>query len=229
MSVLLVVEQRMFADALASVLRHRGIEVLGIVAPGDDAVAAAQELAPDTVLVDITGRTGRGREVGRAVRKLVPGARVISLVPADDPGLVREVVALGFHGSITRDADADALVRAIEQPAGHVASAPRRRSPGWLDGHEEFLISQLTPREIEVIRLMAMAASSDDIGRRLSISVNTVRSHIQSIFTKLQVHSRLGAVAFAARHELLSSAVPMPSLADVGGRDATGSLSDSAG
>jgi DNA-binding CsgD family transcriptional regulator len=80
--------------------------------------------------------------------------------------------------------------------------------------HDALLISQLTPRELEVIQLMATAASSQEISRRLSISVNTVRSHIQSIFTKLEVHSRLGAVAFAAAHDLVSPPVPAPFPAD---------------
>ena len=71
------------------------------------------------------------------------------------------------------------------------------------------LVNQLTPREYEVLSLLAEGANSFQISRTLSISPNTVRTHVQSILVKLQVHSRLEAVAFAARHRVVRSAPPV--------------------
>jgi DNA-binding NarL/FixJ family response regulator len=164
-------------------------------------------------------RIGRSLEVGRALRKAAPDAKVIGLTPQSDGSFAHQASALGFHGSLTKDTDTGALVNAIRKVAGGQIVAPsqlpRRTAKRWTnERHDELLISQLTPRELEVVRLMATAASSQEIARRLLISVNTVRSHIQSIFTKLQVHSRLGAVAFAAAHDLLSPPVPVPFLTD---------------
>jgi DNA-binding NarL/FixJ family response regulator len=124
-------------------------------------------------------------------------------------------MSAGFHGCITKDVAAEALVAAIHAVSNGQRVAPdwltRRATRSWItEHHEEFLVAQLTPRELEIIGMIAAAMRSEHIAAKLSISVNTVRSHIQSIFSKLQVHSRLEAVAFAARNGLLSHGAPIP-------------------
>ena len=215
MRVLIVVDHRMFADAIGSVLHDRGVEVVGVADTPADAIDTAYRTRPDVVLVDVDVPDGRGLAVGREIMRAEPSTRIIALTPRADAAMARQALAQGFRGCLTKDDDTRTLVTAIRAVAdGETVVPPHlaRRAVGrWAhDREEEMLIDQLTPRELEVVRMIAAAASSEEIARRLSISVNTVRSHIQSIFTKLQVHSRLEAVAFAARHGLLSATMPRP-------------------
>ena len=216
-TVLLVAEPGMFAEAISSVLESRGMRVVGIVSRGRDAIERAERTQPTVALVVVDSGGSRNLEIGKAVMKAAPLARVVALTPQADSSLTRQATAMGFHATLTKDTGMTALVDAIQRTLkGEVitpARSARRTAAGWSQGrHEELLIAQLTQRELEVIRMMATAASNQEIARRLSISVNTVRSHIQSIFTKLQVHTRLSTVAFAAAHDLLSPPVPVPFL-----------------
>jgi DNA-binding NarL/FixJ family response regulator len=204
---------RMFAEAVCAVLERHAIDVIDT--PGDeDAVDVARRTPPSVVVVDLE-TTADGVSVARRIVDVAPEVRLMGLAATGDDGAARRAIAAGFHGCITKDVAPDALVAVIHAVSNGRSVAPewlaRRATGSWItEHHEEFLIAQLTPRELEVIGMIAAAMRSEHIAAALSISVNTVRSHIQSIFSKLQVHSRLEAVAFAARNGLLSHGVPIP-------------------
>jgi DNA-binding NarL/FixJ family response regulator len=128
-----------------------------------------------------------------------------------DPQLLREAIKAGFHGFITKDTPMDRFVDAIRAAMSGQVVVPQRlaaRAAGAQSVEERdasMLSAQLTPRELEVLAMLVEGARGEEIGSKLSISPNTVRTHIQNILMKLQVHSRLEAAAFAVRYGLVSS------------------------
>lgn len=191
-----------------------GLEVVGIVTTGGDALDAARELDPDLVLIDVGLPDENGIAVGAKLVVEHPETRVVALTALADGNLVREALQAGFSGYITKDTQADMFVRAVQgvldgqivvperlgktafEPAAVEASSLERSTAG-------LLARQLTPRELEVLEMLARGAGGGEIAQRLGVSPNTVRTHVQGILSKLQVHSRLEAAAFAVRHQLV--------------------------
>lgn len=209
--VMVAAEARMFAEALGTVLRDRGLDVVAMETIAGT-IASVSDIGPDVIVVDLELPEGRRLPAVREVVSAAPGVGVIGLTAHGDTLTARNGPARGVRGYVSKAGGAEALVEAIRSVAagGTVASAAgSRRALSWTQDRDGFLVGLLTPRELEVIAMMGAAVSNEDIGDRLSISVNTVRSHVQSIFAKLQVHSRLEAVAFAARNGLLAMGGPV--------------------
>jgi len=139
----------------------------------------------------------------------VPGTKVLAVTAMNDPKAVQKAVSLGFHGYLTKDTSMPRFVDSVKAAAAGQVVVPHRlvAGPGAEASEEErqaaMLADQLTPREVRVLALLVEGAGSPTISDRLSISPNTVRTHIQNILTKLQVHSRLQAAALATRHGIV--------------------------
>jgi two-component system nitrate/nitrite response regulator NarL len=120
---------------------------------------------------------------------------------------MQEALRSGFAGYLTKNSEPEQFKRALERVAdGQVVFQHRLRAAPGGDPEAsgaDLLAKQLTAREVEVLQLLAEGASSTEISGQLSVSPNTVRTHVQGILTKLQVHSRLEAAAFAVRHGLV--------------------------
>jgi two-component system, NarL family, nitrate/nitrite response regulator NarL len=205
---LVIDDHRLFAEAVRPSLERLGFEV-SIVTTGREALLAVREEPPDLVLVDIALPGEDGLSVGEKILEDQPEVTLLALTALTDPDLVEESLRMGFSGYITKDAPMPHFVRAVLAalggetviPRDHAASTRRRRATPA--DHAELLTRQLTPREREVLSLLAGGAGGKEISKRLSITTNTVRTHVQSILTKLQVHSRLEAAAFAVGHGLV--------------------------
>ena len=123
----------------------------------------------------------------------------------EDEGSVQDAFKAGFHGYLTKQTEAERfehVLRSVEDgqtvfPQRQIGAESRERTG------DELLAEQLTTREVEVLQLLAEGASSDHMAEQLDVSPNTVRTHVQGILSKLQVHSRLEAAAFAVRHGLV--------------------------
>jgi len=207
MRILVVDDQRLFADAVASTLREHQQASVHVVSTAAEALAHADDHHPDVVLMDIGLPDRSGLAVGKEIAERHADVRVIAVTGLDDSRLAREAIQAGFHGFLTKDARIQEFSSAIEAVlAGQVVMprplARRATSPAP-DDEISLLVQQLTPRELEVLRLLARGKASDELARELGIKRNTVRTHVQSIFAKLNVHSRLEAAAFAVRHGLI--------------------------
>ncbi|CAN5654039.1 response regulator transcription factor [soil metagenome] len=212
--VLLVDDHQLLTDALAGLLgREADIEVVGIALTVRDAESAAVEQI-DVVLMDYALPDGTGAEATRAIKARSPSTRVIILTAITDDETVLDAIRAGADGYLTKDRASEEVVNAVR--AAHAGEILLPRAVVYEIAERVALtrrrklveqpVEQLTPRELEVLTALAEGLSSPEICARLFIAQNTLRTHVQNIMSKLRVHSKLEAVAFALRHEL----VPLP-------------------
>jgi DNA-binding NarL/FixJ family response regulator len=201
--VLIIDDHVLFAEAMRPTLDGLGMTVVAVATTGAEGLELARVHRPDLILIDIGLPDGSGLVAGRQILEEYPEAKVVALTALLSPATVGEAVRIGFHGYLTKDTPVSRFASSLHAVAdGHVVF-PRRLASAMGrsrdDDGSELLAAQLTAREREVLGLMAEGLGGPDIARKLGITTNTVRTHIQSILTKLQVHSRLQAVAFALR------------------------------
>jgi len=207
--VLLADDQRVVREGLAMLLGLLpGIEVVGTAADGEEAVALTVARAPDVVLMDLRMPRLDGIEATRRIADLRPQARVIALTTyADEPTVLRALRA-GARGYLTKDAGADEIKAAIGAVARGEAVLDPAVQAHVLAGLAEagggpVLPDGLTPREAEVLTLIAGGLSNAQIAERLVVSHATVKSHVNRVFAKAGVRDRAQAVAYAYRNRLV--------------------------
>jgi two-component system NarL family response regulator len=204
-SVLIVDDHRLFAEIVASALDRLGVRVVGPVGTAAEAVVASAAERPEVVLLDLALPDGDGIDAGRAILEARPETVVLALSASTDPRAQTEAVKAGFRGFIPKDARLPAVVEAIRGALDgrSVMIRPRDSTPASLTGGiSATSAGTLTTREREVLELLVAGLGSRAIADELRISMNTVRTHVQSVLTKLQVHSRLDAARFALRHDV---------------------------
>jgi DNA-binding NarL/FixJ family response regulator len=211
--VLVVDDQRVVRDGLGLILELLPeIEVVGSASDGEEAIALTSETRPDVVLMDLRMPRCDGVEATRRLRVLHPDVKVVVLTTyADDRSVVTALQA-GARGFLTKDAGADEIKRAIEavvegeaaiDPAvhHHVVEAVAAASP-VVGVEEDVLPDGLTPREAEVLTLIAEGLTNAEIADRLVVTQATVKSHVNHLFGKTGVRDRAQAVTYAFRNGL---------------------------
>lgn len=172
-------------------------EVAGAAADGAEAVELAAELAPDVVLMDLRMPRLDGVAAIEQIRERHPGVHVLVLTTYDTDADIVRAIGAGATGYLLKDAPREELFRAVRAAArGESVLAPSvagRLMGRVREGGEE----PLSPREIEVLALVARGASNKEIGRRLHISQATVKTHLIHVFGKLSVDDRTAAVTRA--------------------------------
>jgi DNA-binding NarL/FixJ family response regulator len=210
--VLLVDDHDLFRTGLAGLLEQQGVGVVGQAATGEEAVRAAGELAPDVVVMDLNMPGIGGVEATRRLAVASPLARVVVLTISDRDEDVVEAILAGACGYLLKDASIPELVRGIEAAAAgealistYIAGKVLRhvRANTSSPALAETIHTELSEREIEVLRLAANGHDNGEIARRLHISPKTVKNHIANILMKLQLENRIQAAVYAVRAGLV--------------------------
>jgi DNA-binding NarL/FixJ family response regulator len=209
--VLLADDQRLVRESLATLLRLLGgIELVASASDGEDAIALAIAHEPDVVLMDLRMPRMDGIEATRHLRERMPAVRVIALTTFADDESVLGALRAGARGYLTKDAGADDIRSAILAVAageatldpavqGHVVAALAERPGSQPCAEIPELPDGLTPREAEVLALVAEGLTNTEIADRLVVSPTTVKSHINHLFSKAGLRDRAQAVAYAYR------------------------------
>ena len=180
--------------------RQPDLKVVATAATGEQAVIAHREFRPDVTVMDLQLPKMAGLEAVRAIRAETPEARIIVLTVCNDDNDMYQADAAGAAAYLVKDALPDDLIRTIRQVhAGERPLAAAMRARGF----DRTRRSKLTPRELEVIRLMAQAMRNKEIATVLGLSEQTIHAHVKNIFLKLQVADRIAAINLARRHGLI--------------------------
>lgn len=177
------------------------IEVIGAAASGGEAMRLLRNVEADVVLLDLRMSGMSGLETIHQVRGMKDPPRILVLTSFDTDEDIYQAVAAGAQGYVLKDAPQEQLLEAI-----HAVHVGRRYFPADIAARltERMGRDQLTPRELEVLHLVAKGLTNKEIGRTLGISDNTARNHVNSIIEKLQVSDRTEAATIAMRQGLLS-------------------------
>ena len=184
------------------------LRIVGETGPGVDAATLVRDLRPDILLVDFEPQTTF--EMLKTLAESGEAVRTIILAESVDGADLTKALELGARGLVLRDSAADVLFKSIYSVlAGHywIASDSVVDAPAGLRKLEAELRSRrvfgLTPRELEIVRMVVCAFTNKEIGEKLAIGENTVKSHLTHIFNKVGASSRIELALFAAHHCLL--------------------------
>ncbi|MFO7274346.1 MAG: response regulator transcription factor [Symbiobacteriaceae bacterium] len=203
MRILIADDHRVVRTGLRMLLEsHPGFAVVGEASTGPETVRLTQELRPDLVILDLSMPGGNGLVY---LRQLAQLSRVLVLTMHDDPAYVRQVIEAGGRGYVLKEAADVELFSAIQRVmegktyiyptlAARLVDAP---------GEGERRSVPLSPRELEVLRLVALGHTNQEIAARLNVSVRTVETYKSRICEKLGVYTRSEMVRYALEHNLI--------------------------
>jgi two-component system, NarL family, response regulator LiaR len=182
-----------------------GLEVVGEASNGEEAVEMAQRLEPDVVLMDLLMPVMDGIEATREIRLRLPEVEVVALTSVLEDASVTGAIKAGAIGYLLKTTEADELCEAIRAAAaGQVRLAPEAAARLMREVRAPESPEALTKREAEVLKLVARGKANKQVARELFIDEKTVKSHVHSILSKLNVKSRTQAALYAVRVGLVT-------------------------
>jgi DNA-binding NarL/FixJ family response regulator len=209
-TVLIVDDERTFGEALELALaREKDFRIVEVATDATQAIRSASEHQPDVVLMDVAMPGMNGIEATRRIKEADPDAAVLILSGHEDEHLLARAVAAGAVGMLQKTEAilnvATSVRRAHRGEPLHdedeVEGAMRRlRHRRQSQDDAARRLDRLTPRETQILSLMAEGMSQEQIATTLGVTTNTLRTHVQNVLTKLGVHSKVEALALAIRH-----------------------------
>jgi DNA-binding NarL/FixJ family response regulator len=206
--VLLVDDHDLFRAGLRNLLEDQGVQIIGECTNGRDALRAVKDLAPDVVVMDLNMPGISGVEATRQISMIAPLTRVLVLTISDQDADVMDAILAGACGYLLKDASITELLQGIRSAAvGESLVSPviatkvlqRVRASSASRREADVIQSELSDREIEVLKLIANGKDNAMIAGELHISPKTVKNHISNILMKLQIDNRIQAAVFAVR------------------------------
>jgi DNA-binding NarL/FixJ family response regulator len=206
--VLLVDDHDLFRTGLRNLLEEQGVQVVGECDNGTEALHAVRELAPDVVVMDLNMPGISGVEATRQISMIAPLTRVLVLTISDQDSDVMDAILAGACGYLLKDSSISELISGIHAAAiGESLVSPaiatkvlqRLRASSASPHEAELIRSELSDREIQVLKLIANGKDNGMIALELHISPKTVKNHISNILMKLQIDNRIQAAVYAVR------------------------------
>jgi DNA-binding NarL/FixJ family response regulator len=206
--VLLVDDHDLFRSGLRNLLEEEGVQIIGEAAAGQEAVEIVRELAPDVVVMDLNMPGMGGVEATRHISSVAPLTRVLMLTISDQDNDVIDAILAGACGYLLKDSTIQELMAGIRAAAqGESLISPtiaakvlqRIRASSTQPEIANTIRSELSDREIEVLKLIANGKDNAMIAAELHISPKTVKNHISNILMKLQIENRIQAAVYAVR------------------------------
>ncbi|MDG0995929.1 MAG: response regulator [Gammaproteobacteria bacterium] len=213
MRVLIIDDHTLFRDGLQGLLERHNIEVVASLGDGQEGIRLAQTLLPDIVLLDMRMPTLTGLEVLKNLQASKFEAPVVMLTTSNDERDLVEALRNGAKGYLLKEMEPDDVVAALREIVkGETVVAPNLtqilarvvKGEPILES-EPSPIDDLTPRESEILSLLAEGQSNKVIARNLGISDGTVKLHVKAILRKLNIHSRVEAAVIAVEHGMRAS------------------------
>jgi DNA-binding NarL/FixJ family response regulator len=212
--VLLVDDQELVRTGLRGILRSQfGFDIVGECADGSEVIAAVDSLAPDVVLMDVRMPVVDGVQATRELRRRDGSPPVLALTTFDDDEVLAGVLRAGASGFVLKGVTAEDLQRAVHVVAeggawldpgvtGRVLNVYRSATPREAAG--DAALGALSAREREVLALIGRGKSNAEIAGELFVGEGTVKTHVNHVFTKLQLRDRAAAIVFAFDHDLVT-------------------------
>jgi len=212
MRVLMIDDHALFRVGLQGLLEQRGIQVVAAVAEGYEGLTLAKELEPDIILLDLRMPDMSGLEVLQKVKEIELKIPVVMLTTSNEEQDLVEALRNGAQGYLLKDMEPDELVSALRdiekgknvvaQGLTDVLARMVQGDPSEIKEQKQSPFCELTPRELEILCLLADGQSNKVIARNLGISDGTVKLHVKAILRKLEVHSRVEAAVIAVEQGL---------------------------
>ncbi len=214
-TILLVDDHELFREGLAGLVNTQSdLIVVGQAGDGLEALAMARDLQPDLIVMDINMPICDGLEATRLIRETLPDVRIIVLTVHDKDEKLFAAIKAGANGYMLKDTNSVDFLQGVRGALGGEATLPPKLAASLIDDYARLAtqstqqlladeVPDLTPRELEVLNLVATGASNREIANKLSISVYTTKSHVRNILAKMDAVNRRHAARLAAQLGLL--------------------------